>query len=400
MLTDVLVKKSKPQDKDYRLNDGDGLFLLIKKSGSKLWRYRRKIAGQEVLLGLGSYPEVSIQDARSKAREHNETAAKGIHPRAEEKDKAVRAKTFEELGREWFAYESPKWSDGHASKIIRRLETWVFPHIGNILISELKPLQVLECLRIAESKGRLETAGRQREYIQRICSYGILHGMIEQNPCTALGRGAIQSPKTKHMAAITDPRELAKLLRDIHDYRGRFTTKTAMILLSLLMCRTGELRRMEWSEIDFEAKEWRLPAEKMKMGQPHIVPLSRQAVEALTALKDITGHGRFAFPGQGKAEIMSENTVVYALNDMGYQGRHCGHGFRSTASTLLHERGYPSQWIEAQLSHKDPNAIRAAYNHTVYLADRRKMLQEWADYLDKLRESGKLIRLHPAANEE
>jgi integrase len=401
-LTNTEIDKAKAKDLDYLLTDGDGLYLRVTSTRSKLWRYRKSLHCKALNLSLGKYPDVSLAQARERCREFNKLLAQGIHPGEHtKKQQKTHTLTFEAVARKWFNYESKakNWSLGHATKIIRRMESYIFPRIGTIPIRELKPMDVFNCLKKAEETGRLETAGRQKEYIQRVCSYAVLNEMIEQNPCTALGRGVIARSKPKHMPAITDRRELTTLLKDIYDYRGRFTTKQAMILLSILMVRTGELRRMEWTEINLEAAEWRIPAEKMKAGQPHIVPLPRQAVETLTKLKEHTGNDRYAFPGQGKSEIMSENTVNYALHDLGYKERHCGHGFRGTASTILHELGYPSQWIEAQLAHKDKNEVRAAYCHTSYLNDRRRMLQEWADFLDQLREGGKVIPFFQVHNE-
>jgi integrase len=365
------------------------MYLLVKPEGGKLWRldYRRPGTKKRNTLSLGAFPDVSLRKARERRDEARRLLADRIDPGDKRKsEQAAGAKTFEAIGREWFAKHSPHWAPGHSSKIIRRLELDVFPWIGGKPIASITAPEVLAILRRVESRGAVETAYRAKTNIGQVMRYAIATGRANLDPTPSL-RGALAPSPERHHATITDPDRIGELLRAIDAYAGDYTTRAALLLAPLVFVRPGELRHAEWTEMDLDAGEWRIPADKMKMRAPHIVPLASQAVAILRDLQPLTGSGRYVFPGaRSRTRVMSENTVNAALRRMGFEkGTMTGHGFRSMASTLLNEQGWHRDAIERQLAHAERDAVRAAYNYAEHLPERRKMMQAWADYLDGLR---------------
>lgn len=389
-LTVVQVKSAKPREKAYKLADEKGLYLLVNPNGSKLWKLKYRFAGIEKKLSLGAFPEVSLADARDRREEAKKQLVKDIDPGVlknsiKRSKKLAAENSFEAIAREWHAKFSSKWTNEHGERILIRLEQNVFPWIGRRPIMEVTAPELLSALRRVESRGAIETAHRILQICGQVFRYGIATGRAERNPAADLV-GALAPTKKQHHASITDPIEVGKLLRVINDYHGRFITKCALQLAPLFFVRPGELRRAEWCEFDFENAEWRIPAEKMKMREQHIVPLATQAIDILKQLQALTGNGKYLFPStSSQKRPMSENTVLGALRRLGYStGEMTGHGFRSLASTLLNENNWNRDAIERQLAHAERNNIRAAYNYAEYLPERRKMMQWWADYLDKL----------------
>jgi integrase len=389
-LTDPACRNAKSKDKQYKLSDAKGLYLLINNSG-KYFRFDYRFTGKRKTLALGVYPDVSLKEARIKRDDAKKMIENGVDPSHFKKmSKAMHlnsaGNSFESVAREWIAKRSPGWADSHVNKIIRRLELYVFPWVGNRPISEITPPELLTVLRRVESKGIIDTAHRVHQNCGQIFRYAVSTGRAERDQAADL-RGALASCTPKRMAAITDPKQVGGLLKAIDGYSGHFVTKFALRLAPLVFVRPGELRHAEWSEIDFENAEWRIPAKKMKMKSPHIVPLSKQAVEVLCEIQPITGQGKYIFPSiRTNSRPMSENTVLAALRRMGYTKEEMsGHGFRAMASTVLHEQGWKSDIIERQLAHAERNSIKAAYNYAQHLPERRRMMQVWADYLDCLK---------------
>lgn len=402
-LTDTAVRNARPGAKSAKLFDGGGLFLLVALSGGKFWRLKYRIDKKEKLLSLGSYPEVKLKDARAKRDKAREQLAAGIDPG--EQRKAIKASqtaqmenNFEVVAREWFAKYSTGWAASHAEKIIRRFERDIFPWIGTRPIGEINAPELLKVLRRVEGRGATETSHRAHQNCGQVFRYAVATGRAERDPSGDL-RGALTPWKPKHYATVTDPKAIGDLLRTIQGYQGGLIVRCALRLAPLLFVRPGELRRAEWAEIDLEKAEWRIPAEKMKARQKHTVPLSRQALALLRELHALTGHGRWVFPGvRTSGEPMSENTVNAALRRLGYDKTQLtGHGFRSMASTSLHEQGWPSDVIERQLAHAERNSVKAAYNRAEHLPERRKMMQAWADYLDGLAAGADVIPLRNGA---
>lgn len=394
-LTNTTAKNAAAKDKAYKLADGDGMYLYVTTKGQKYWRMDYRYEGRRKTLALGVYPDVSLKKAREKRGAARSLLADSIDPsarkRAEKLSKAGK-ESFEAIAREWFEKFSSNWAPSHSSKIKSRLEQDVYPYVGKHPIKGLTAPEILTLLRRVESRGALETAHRVRQHIGQVMRYAVATGRAERDPTQDL-RGALPPTKVKHHGSITDPKRIGDLLRAIDGYDGQHITRCALKLTPLVFVRPGELRTAEWSEIDLEAAEWRIPAHKMKMKQPHIIPLSSQAVEILRDIQPLTGHGKYVFPGiRSRQRPMSENTVNAALRRMGYEpGDMTAHGFRSMASTLLNEQGWHRDAIERQLAHQERNDVRAAYNYAEHLPERRKMMQAWADYLDALREGGKVI---------
>jgi integrase len=398
-LTDTAVKSAKAKAKPYKLTDERGMFLLVSPNGSKWWRLKYRIDSKEKLLSLGVYPDVGLKDARAKRDEARSQIADGIDPSiARQVSKTAKseraANSFEIIAREWYGKFSPEWADSHASKILRRLEQDVFPWIGTRAIAEINARDLLVVLQRIEKRGAIETGHRVRQTCGQIFRYAIATARADRDIAADL-RGALQPAIATHHASITEPKAIGALLRDLAEYKGSPTTKTALQLAPLVFLRPGELRRAEWSEIDLDKSEWRIAAAKMKAKVQHIVPLSKQAIALLRDVHPITGEGRFVFPGVRAADrSMSENTVNAALRRLGYASDEMtGHGFRSMASTLLNENGWNRDAIERQLAHGERDAVRAAYNYAEFLPERRKMMQWWADYLDSLAKGAQVIPL-------
>jgi len=405
MLTDVLVRNVKPAAKIVRLFDGGGLYLEVAPSGGKWWRLKYRHSGKEKRISLGVYPDISLKDARERRDEARKLIANGIDPsearKAEKVQVVADAETFEFVAREWHKKFLPSWTPSTAETIITRLEQNIFPWIGSKPARVVTAPELLAALRRIESRGAVESAKRVRQYCGQVFRYAIATGRAERDPAADL-KGALAPVKAKHFAAITDSKAVAGLLRAIEEYRGAFVTLCALKLAPLTFVRPGELRHAEWSEFDLDAAEWRIPGPKMKMRDMHIVPLSRQAVEVLKDLHPLTGSGKYVFPSERTASRpMSENTVNAALRRMGFaRDEMTGHGFRSMASTLLNEKGWPPDVIERQLAHAERNKVRAAYNRAEYLAERRRMMQDWADYLDALKSGAKVTPIRRAATTE
>ena len=385
-LTDAVIRKTKPKAKPFKLSDSGGLFLLVQPSGSKWWRFKYRFDGKEKLLALGSYPETPLALARKRHFEARELLAAGKDP-SEAKQAAKRTATgkssfrFEAVAREWLAKNS-HWSPLYARDVKNRMENHLLARLGQRPLTEITTPEILDVLRDIEDSGALDMAQRMMQVCGQIFRYAITAGYAERNPVTDL-RGALKTPVRKNHAYLKED-QLPEYLQKLSAYDGGIETQLALKLLLLTFVRTVELRGAEWVEINFDKAEWRIPAERMKMKDLHIVPLSTQSVAALRELEKHTGSRKFLFPNQLKPSgFMSENTILYALYRMGYRSRATGHGFRSTASTILNENGFAPDVIERQLAHVERNKVRAAYNHAQYLPERRKMMQWWADYLDE-----------------
>ncbi len=393
-LTEAKVRTAKPKKSPQKLFDGGGLFLLVTPSGGKLWNLKYRFNGKEKKLSIGSYPEISLAEARQRKEEARTLLANEVDPgeikKAQQAAESAETDTFEVIAREWHSRFAPTWTKSHAGKIIRRFELYVFPWIGSKEITSISAKEMLGVLRRVEEKGIIETAHRIQQSCGRVFRYAIATGRAERDPTGDL-RGALPPANTKHMASIIDPKEIGGLLRAIDGYNGSIVTRCALRLAPLVFVRPGELRQAEWTEIDLDSKEWRIPAEKMKSKFQHIVPLSNQSVEVLKEILPLTGKGKYVFPSPRTGNRpMSDNAVLAALRRMGYEkDEMSGHGFRSMASTLLNEQGWNRDAIERQLAHTEKNSVRASYNFAEYLPERRKMMQSWADYLDSLRKMKK-----------
>ena len=400
-LTDTKIRTIKPSEKPKKLFDGGGLFLLVTPTGGKLWRLKYRFGGIEKLLAIGAYPQISLAEARQKRDRASALMLKGVDPsdtkKAQKAADVQETETFEVIAREWHNKFSSSWAASHSNKIIRRLELYVFPWLGDRPIKSITAPDLLTVLRRIEAKGILETAHRTQQNCGQVFRYAVATGRAERDPSGDL-RGAIPPASGKHMATITDPKEIAGLLRSIDDYQGSIVTRCALQLAPLVFVRPGELRHAEWSEFDLDAAEWRIPAEKMKAGVLHIVPLSKQVLGVLREIHPLTGHGRYVFPSpRTDSRPMSSNAVLSALRRMGYaKDEMSGHGFRSMASTLLNEQGWNRDAIERQLAHAERNSVRAAYNYAEFMPERKKMMQAWADYLEGIKVGTKIIPIRSA----
>ncbi|MEZ5477196.1 MAG: integrase arm-type DNA-binding domain-containing protein [Thiolinea sp.] len=398
-LNDSIIKHAKPlpNGRIRVLSDGGGLSIQITTTG-KYWRYRYRIDGKQPTLALGTYPDVSLKDARELHEEARKVLASGMDPAQHKKvQKRTRAKlvqnSFEVVAREWFDKFSQGWVEAGRKRVMSRLERDIFPVIGNRPIAELEPPEILECLQRIEKRGALDTAHRARQDCSKIFRYAVATGKASHDQTLSL-QGSLPPVRKEHFAAITEPGKIAVLMRGIDQYEGSFIVKCALQLSPLLFVRPGELRHMEWAEVDLERALWEIPASKMKMRLPHIVPLADQVLDILEELHPLTGNGRYVFPGIRKRQRpMSENTINQAIRRLGYeQDEMTAHGFRAMARTVLEEvLNYPIHIIELQLAHavKDPNG--RAYNRTVHLEKRMNMMQMWADYLDGLKEGGDIL---------
>lgn len=404
-LTPSEVQNAKPQGKPYTLHDGGGLLLDVMPNGSKLWRFRyyRPETRTRTMLSLGAFPAVSLKRAREKHKEARTLLADGIDPGAKRKAEATaNPDTFAAIAREWMAHTEAERAPETNRMIRQRTEGDLLPYLGERPINDIRAPELLAALRRVESRGALVIAKRLRQIAGQIFRYAVATGRAERDPSGDL-RGALKPSPERHHAALTEPADVANLLRAIEGYQGSPVTRAALQLSPLVFQRPGELRAMEWGEVDLDAAEWRIPAEKMKMGVAHIVPLSSQAVAILRDLQPLTGGGigfkpdapRYVFPGaRSRLRPMSNNTVTASLRRLGYTGEQMtAHGFRATARTLLAELGWMPDAIERQLAHKASGPLGSAYDRAQFLAERRKMMQAWADYLDALREGGNVIPL-------
>ena len=398
-LTDTALRNAKPGLKARRIYDSGGLYVEVAPAGGKWFRFKYHFGGKERRLSLGVYPDVSLAQARERRDEARRLLAEGTDPstvrKAAKAEQQAQAETFELVARQWHEKFTPSWTPGHAARILTSLSQDAFPWLGHRPIREILPPEILSVARRVESRGAVETAHRLVGNIGMVFRYAVASGLADSDPTRDL-RGALSPTNEKHHASVTDPKAVADLLRAIESYSGSLVTRCALRLAPLVFVRPGELRHAEWSEINTDAAEWRIPAHKMKMRTQHIVPLSKQALAVLGELRPLTGSGDYLFPSERTTERpMSENTVNAALRRLGYTKEEMtGHGFRSMASTLLNELGWNRDAIERQLAHAERNNVRAAYNYAEFMPERRKMMQAWADNLDALREGGKVIPLH------
>ena len=401
-LTDTKIRNAKPRQKPHKLFDGGGLYLHVLPSGSRYWRLKYRVArGKkrvEKLMALGVYPQVSLEKARIAAAKAREDIREKRDPLVEKQERdAIAAgnalNTFETVALEWIETNREHWSASYRTKLTGVLNANLFPRIGTLVVSEITAPMLLAALRPIEARGALSEVGRARRWCSAIFRYAIATGRAEADPAAAL-KGAIKTRPAKHYPHLKRA-ELGDFQRKLAEYSGRPETRLAIRLLLLSFVRPGELRAAKWSEIDLAGREWRIPAERMKMGTEHLVPLSRQAVKALKELQELTGYSDYLFPGgRGRYPYMSENTINKAIAMLGYKGRIVGHGFRATASTILNEAGrFNPDAIERQLAHRERNAIRAIYHRAEYLPERKKLMQWWANLLDGLTADGNVVPL-------
>jgi integrase len=403
MLTDTACKNAHKGEKAklgkaFKLSAEKGLFLLVKpqtEGWGKYWRFKYRYGGKEKLLAFGTYPETSLEQARLKRDEARKQIAANIDPSITRKiEKAGSTEnTFAAISKEFMEANKQRWSASHYKHVQECFERDVYPWLGNRPLKDLSAVEVLATLRRITARGALETAARTKQFIGQAIRYGIATGRAERDVTQDL-RGALPSPVKGHYPAITEPKPLGQLLRDIDAYGGNFVVRTALQLQPLIFARPVNLAQAEWSEFDLDAAEWRIAADKMKMKDAHIVPLSTQAVALLKDIHPFSGHQQYVFASnQGKngEKHISRESIGKAIRRMGYQGQHTAHGFRTTASTLLHEQGFHSDMIERQLAHAEQNKVKAAYNRAQHLPERKKMMQQWADYLDGLKNGAEII---------
>ncbi|HHR1122926.1 TPA: tyrosine-type recombinase/integrase [Klebsiella pneumoniae] len=383
------VDAAKPKEKAYKLADGAGLYLEVVPSGSRYWRMKYRFNGKEKRMAFGVYPAVSLAQARALRDEAKKKLAEGIDPSfAKKEEKLVRDvrlhNTFQAVALEWHGTKVSRWSEGYASDIIEAFNKDIFPYIGQQPVNEIKPLVLLNVLRRMESRGATEKAKKVRQRCSEVFRYAIVTGRAEYNPAADL-TSAMSGHESKHYPFLT-VEELPDFFKALSDYTGSPLIVLAARLLILTGVRTGELRGAFWSEFDLEKAVWEIPAERMKMKRPHLVLLSTQALEIVQQLKVMSGQYPLVFPGRNDPrKTMSEASINQVFKRIGYTGKVTGHGFRHTMSTILHEEGFNTAWIETQLAHVDKNAIRGTYNHALYLEGRKEMMQWYADYTSSLR---------------
>jgi len=410
-LTDTAIRNARPAAKPQKLYDGGGLYLEVAPTGGKWWRLKYRFGGKEKRISLGVYPDVPLKAAREKCTAARALLAAGTDPgeakKAEKRAQRLSAETsFEAIAREWHTKQAPTWSDSHAARILRRLEVDAFPCIGRKPAADLTPPDVLDVLRRVEKRGALETAHRLHTNISQALRYAVATGRTLRDVAADI-RGALPPVQKEHMAAITDPKQVAELLRAIDGYQGTFPVACALRLAPLLFQRPGELRAAEWTEFNLDTSTWEIPSDRMKRTKPgkaaggaHIVPLSSQAVAILHELHALTGTERYLFPSvRTRERPMSDNTLNGALRRLGYDGdTMTGHGFRAMARTILDEvLNVPATIIEAQLAHTVKDPLGRAYNRTAYLLQRREMMQTWADYLDQIKVGAQVIAIGSVA---
>ena len=395
MLNDTLIRSLKFTGKPKKHFDGGGMYLLVTATGSKLWRMVYHFDTKEKLLSFGEYPTVSLKDARERREDAKRLLAQGIDPGVHKKAIIARriaeqANSFKNIASEWYENQTTQFTDAHRQLVLYRLNTYLFPALGSIAVSKLEPQDLLAVARCAEQKGFSEIPHRLVQLVGQILRYAIATGRARHNIAADL-RGALKPRRGQHRASMTDPEKIGPLLNAIDKYPGYFPLCCALRLAPLVFTRATELCAAEWSEFDLEAKEWRIPAARMKMRQQHIVPLSDQVVRILEELKAYSGDGKYLFPSpRTNDKPISKEGLLAALRRMDYAKHEiCIHGFRGMASTLLNEQGYNRDWIERQLAHGDRDGVRAAYNYAQYLPERRKMMQAWADYLTALKKKAR-----------
>ncbi|WP_429497428.1 tyrosine-type recombinase/integrase [Robbsia andropogonis] len=396
-LTDTAVKNTKPGDKPIKLFDGGGLFLLVTPAGGRLWRLKYRFGGKEKLLAIGAYPAVTLAGARKARDEARELLAAGADPGAAKKeDKRLAAlnvaTTFEAVAREWYAGQITGWSEDYGSKVLTSLEVDVFPTLGDRPIADIEAHHLVAVLRKVEARGVRETAKRILQRCRAVFQYGIMTGRCPRNPASDIDSRVVlkKGPAVQHMARVKAV-ELPQLMRDIAAYDGEAVTRLALELMALTFVRTTELIEATWDEFDTKKAEWRIPAERMKMRTPHIVPLSTQALAVIEQLRAINGDRPFVFQSTQGRKPISNNTMLYGLYRMGYKSRMTGHGFRGLAATALREMGYSRDLVDRQLAHAERNQVTAAYVHAEYLPERRQMMQHWSDFVDASRAGAAVV---------
>lgn len=403
-LTDIVIRQAKKEKATYRKSDGKGLYIEIRPNGSKYWRMAYRFNGKQKTLALGVYPDVGLSEARSGCTDARKLLRKSIDPvyekhKLEAERKAACENSFEAIAREWHEVRKGGWSARHAEKILKWMEADLFPDIGKRPISEIKPAELLAVIKKIERRNALDVAKRQRARCSTIFQYAIQTSRATYNPAADLV-GVVRSAKVTPRLAMSQ-KGLGPFLRELDSFdRIKPVTKLGLKLLVLTFVRPGEMRGALWEEFDLDAKEWRIPAERMKMGAEHIVPLSPQALAILEELNFLTVKSQYLFPSgfRGSEKPMSENAFSYAMKRMGYQGKATPHGFRATASTILNESGFKPDVIERQLAHLERNKVRAAYHRSAYLEDRRKMMNWWSDFLDGIKAGADVVPLNSKSN--
>ena len=397
-LTAIEASKARATDKPQKLADGGGLYLLVQPNGAKYWRLDYRFAGKRKTLAVGVYPDVSLSDARERREAGRKMLANGADPSAVKKAQkaavvALAENSFEIVAREWLTKFSKDWKESHTRTGLGRLVNDIFPWLGSRPIGEITAPELLAVLRRIESRGALSTAHRCLAICGQVFRYAIATGRAQRDLSADL-KGSLPPHRGKHLAAITEPMQIGKLMRDIEGYRGSFIVRCALRIAPMVFVRPIELSRAEWTEFDFDKAEWRIPADKMKMKALHIVPLPTQAAAILRELHPLTGSGKYLFPNVRTGTLpMAGNTMLAAIRSMGYTSTEMtAHGFRHMASTLLNEQGFNADAIERQLAHK-ASGVRATYNAAEYLPERRRMMQSWADYLDKLKVGAEVMLL-------
>lgn len=387
-LNDMQIRRAKPEAKAYTLGDGQGLSLLVEPNGSKSWRFRYRYAGKPKMISLGVYPTITLAEARARRDEARKIVAEGKNPSEVRKEQKLALRiqfenAFEKIAREWHQMKSAKWSAGYASDIIEAFQNDIFPYVGTRPVGEIKPLELLNVLRKIEKRGALEKMRKVRQRCSEVFRYAIATGRAEFNPAADLS-SALEVHKSNHFPFLKSD-EIPDFLRALDSYAGSRLVQIATKLLMVTGVRTIELRAALWQEFDLDNAIWEIPAERMKMRRPHLVPLSTQALGFLNELKSMTGNYRYVFPGRNDPnKPMSEASVNQLIKRIGYAGKLTGHGFRHTLSTILHENGFNTAWIEMQLAHVDKNTIRGVYNHAQYIEDRKKMMQWYSDFIINL----------------
>lgn len=387
LLSDIQIKRAKPQEKPYTLNDGAGLSLLVEVNGTKGWRFRYRFVGKPKLISFGVYGEVSLAEARRKRDEARSMLAKGINPSDARKAEKIALRfshenNFEAVAREWHSSKLSTWSEGYAKEVLGCLERDIFPYVGHRPVDQIEPLELLTVLQKIEKRGALEQASKIRRRCGEVLRYAVVTGRAKHNFAPDLAI-ALNKPKQNHFPFLTE-KEIPDFVKALEGYQGSLLTKYATQLLMLTGVRTIELRAAEWSEFDLKNALWEIPKERMKKRRSHLVPLSTQAVEILKKLKVISGKYQLVFPGRNDArKPMSDASINKVIKMLGYHGRLTGHGFRHMMSTILHEHGFESAWIEMQLAHVDKNSIRGTYNHAQYINGRNNMLQYYSDFIKK-----------------
>lgn len=392
-LTETAIRIAKPEPKPFKISDTGGMYLLVHPNGSKYFRFDYRFAGKRRTAAIGVYPDLSLKQARVERDRIKGLITSGLDPSVQEKPSEFpEVVTFEMVAREWHQKQRSLWTERYALRLTSLFERDLFPYIGKKGIDEIRAPELLKVLRKMEARGLTESVGRARELAGSVFRYGIACGYCERDVSADL-RGALAAAPVKHRAAIIEPKMFGQLLRDIDSYKGSFVVLCGLKLSPLLALRPGELRHLEWTEIDLENKEIRIPGKKMKMRTDHIVPLSRQAIEIFRSLESSTGDGQYIFPSirhpRGDRP-MSENTINVAIRSLGYDNTEmCAHGFRGSFCSLANEKlGFSSDAIERQLAHAERNKVRAAYLHAEFLPERRKLMQAWADLVDQMKEQG------------